>query len=314
MPKPHREPVADALAKLERDVADPNVKTPIVLYVRALSSMAAEGSTGRVSATVNGFGVLKRVRIGPEMFSDLPRLGRLVKQAVNLATNEAFRRQPPMPSSLPGGRGFVPPRPPTPAHLGGAVTDAQKARWRGALPGENEAQRSAFIDAAHVIRERILRDAKQLPNELSPLLRVVHLRLGEPFLSAIAVRRAAKIDDPAWSKRFQRQAGVSLTAYIEKRQMEIAARMIYRSDLTIEEISRMFGYLNRTAILNAIGYRCCRQSPRNLRFFWEQGGLDYVLFQWASEEKATDAQFRQVIADLTRMAATIGLSLPREEV
>ena len=295
---------ADRFAKLERDLADPDNRKPHVQYARALRSMTAKVSLGRVSATVNGFGILKRVRIAPEMYSDPARLGRLVVRAINLAKHESWRRQP-VPSSVSGDDRIVAP-PPTPAHLGGALTAADRACWRGlTVPGENEVQHNAFIDAAHVVRERILRDAERLPSNLAPLLRVVHQRLGEVRLGARTVRRAAGIDDPTWSKRFQRAAGVSLTDYIQQRQAEIAARMTYRSDLTLEEIAGTFGYLNRTAITNVIRWNACRRSPEELRFFWEVGGIDCILLEWATEGIATTEQAQQVVADLDRLALRI---------
>ncbi len=292
--------------QLERDVSDPKNRTPIVCYVRALRSMTAEVSLGRVSARVNGFGIVKGLRIAPEMYCDPERLGRLVSRAVNLANNEVWRRSPSPPSSLPWSTRSVSPRPPTPAHLGGALTESELASWRDEVPGNNEVQRRAFIDAAHVVRERILRDAAELPGDLAALLHVVHRRLGDIRLSAVAVRRAAGVGDPDWSRRFQRAARFSLTRYIQQRHAEVAARMAYRSDLTLDEIARMFGYIAAMAITNVIRYRGCRQSPEDLRYFWERGGVDYILFKWAAQGKATPEQSRQAADDVKRMTATVG--------
>ncbi len=121
----------------------------------------------------------RRTLASPKMYSDPERLGRLVSRAVNLANNEVWRRSPPPPSSLPWSTRSVAPRPPTPAHLGGALTESELASWRDEAPGRNEVQRRAFIDAAHVVRERILRDATDLPNDLAALLHMVHRRLGD---------------------------------------------------------------------------------------------------------------------------------------
>ncbi len=311
MLKARRRTLRRAFAELERMVADPDNRTPIVEYFRALRSMDVEVSLGRVSATVNGFGILQRVRAEPEMYSNPERLGRLVRQAVNVAKNEARRRLPPVPSPVPERAEFEPPWPPTAAIVGGALTESEMASWRGEVPGKNEVERRAFIDAAYLVRDRVRRDAGKLPSDLAPLLHEVHRRLGCLRLSAIAVRRAAGIEDPDWSQRFQRTAGVSLTKYVQQRHAEIAARMTYRSDLTLEEIARMFGYRTDLAITNVIRWRACRQSPESLRYFWERGGVDYILFKWASQGKATLEQHGQVAADVQRMTATVGF--PRSE-
>ncbi len=223
----------------------------------------------------------------------------------------AWRSPSPPPRSLPWSTRPVSPRPPTPAHLGGALTGSELASWRGEVPGKTEIQRRAFIDAAHVVRERILRDAAELPGDLAALLHAVHRRLGDIRLTAFAVRRAVGIDDPDWSRRFQRAAGASLTRYIQRRHAEVAARMSYRSDLTLEEIARMFGYVAAMAITNVIRYWGCRQSPENLRYFWERGGVDYILFKWAAQGKATPEQSRQVADDVKRMTAPVGFPQPR---
>ncbi len=79
----------DTQAWIERLVADPTVQKPEIVYIRKLRSLAAEGSTGdgAVVATVNGYGALTKIRIAPEVMGDLPRLERLVLEAVNLATD-----------------------------------------------------------------------------------------------------------------------------------------------------------------------------------------------------------------------------------
>ncbi len=81
IPEARRRSWRRALERLEREVADPENRTPIVEYFRALRSMSAECSLGRVSATVKGFSILQRVRIAPEMALDPGRLGRLVRRA-----------------------------------------------------------------------------------------------------------------------------------------------------------------------------------------------------------------------------------------
>ncbi len=98
--------------------------------------------------------------------------------------------------------------------------------------------------------------------------------------------------------------------YIQRRQAEVAARMTYRSDLTLEEIARMFGYRTDMAITNVIRWRACRQSPERLRYFWERGGVDYILFKWASQGKATLAQHDQVADDVQWMSSTVGFPRP----
>ncbi len=301
------------LAKFHEDLADPANQTPIARYFRSLATMDAEVSLGRVSATVNGFGILKRVRVAPEMFSDLPRLGRLVRRAVNLASNEAKRRLPPQ-SRQPGVE-LEPPYSPTPAFLGGAATPAEEERLCArhpegkateCPPGLSAAQRSAFLDAAHLIRLFIMIDVRWAPSEVASLLCEVYRWLGRVPLSARFVRRAAGIDDPSCLRRFRAREGVSLTEYIRRRQTEVAARMTYRSDLPLEEIAHAFGYDTADAITRAIRDRCGQQSPADLRFFWERAGIDYVLLRSSVEGTATIEQMGWVESELKRMRPRSG--------
>ncbi len=301
------------LANIHRDLADPANQTPVARYLRSVAAMDAEVSLGRVSATVNGFGILKRVRVAPEMYADLPRLGRLVRRAVNLAGNEANRRLPPQ-SRQPGVE-LEPPWSPTPAFLGGAGTPAEEERLCArhpegkateCPPGLSDAQRSAFLDAAHLVRFFIMIDVRWAPSELASLLREVYRWLGKVPLSARFVRRATGIDDPSCLRRFRAREGVSLTEYIHRRQMEVAARMTHRSDLTLEEIAHTFGFHTADAITHAIRYRCGQQSPADLRFFWERAGIDYVLLRWSVAGSATIEQMGWVESELERMRLRVG--------
>ena len=61
-------------------------------------------------------------------------------------------------------------------------------------PGLSAAQRSAFLDAAHLIRFFIMIDVRWAPSEQASLLREVYRWLGRVPLSARFVRRAAGID------------------------------------------------------------------------------------------------------------------------
>ncbi len=301
------------LAKIHEDLADPANQTPIARYCRSLAAMDAEGSLGRVSATVNGFGILKRLRIAPEMYSDLPRLGRLVRRAVNLASTEAKRRIPPQ-SSQPGVD-LEPPWEPPPAFLGGVLTPAEEKRLCDRHPegkpteyppGLSEAQRSAFLDASHLIRYFIMVDVHWAPSELASLLCEVYRWLGKIPLSARFVRRAAGIDDPSCLRRFRARKGVSLTEYIRRSQTEVAARMTYRSDLTLEEIAHAFNYDTTDALTRDIRYWCFQRSPADLRFFWERAGIDYVLLRYAMEGEATIEQCTWMEMELRRMKPEIG--------
>ncbi len=98
----------EVMKALGEYVADPTNRSPLVLYLRALEEMSAEGSAGhdsagggpaggRVVAKVDGFGILKSVRIAPALMSDVPRLEELVREAFNLAKLEAGRQRPPVP-------------------------------------------------------------------------------------------------------------------------------------------------------------------------------------------------------------------------
>ncbi len=169
-----------------------------------------------------------------------------------------------------------------------------------------EAQRSAFLDAAHLIRSLIMIDVRWAPSEQASLLREVYRWLGRIPLSARFVRHAAGIDDPSCLRRFRAKEGVSLTEYIRRRQTEVAARMTYRSDLTLEEIAHAFGYDTVDALTQDIQYWCEQQSPADLRFFWERAGIDYVLLKYSVEGAATFEQCYWMEMELERMRPRIG--------
>ncbi len=230
MPPPPREPVPDLMAEVERGVADPDNNDPAVVRIRDLRSMAAEGSAGGVTATVDGYGRLKTICIPPGAVSDLPRLGRSVRRAVNLAINESEHRRPPLPpsfgSNLFGPRCLPPLRPPTHAHYGGLVTPEDSHPWHGLLPRVDRTRRDAFSDAAHIVRERILRDADRVEADLTDMLLTVYLHLGRPRLHAAWVRRIARVTDVSSLEWFRAEARTSLSRYIRHRRLETAARMI----------------------------------------------------------------------------------------
>ncbi len=291
------------MADLERAVADPNDRSPAALRVRDLRSLAAEGFAGGVTATVDGYGHLKAIRIAPEAAANLSRLGRRVRRAVNLAINESERRDRPLPASfgfnLFGPSYFPPLRSPTHAHYGGPVTPEDTGRWRGNLPAVDEASRDAFIDAAHIVRERILRDARRVESDLTDMLHVVYLQLARPRLHAAFVRRAAGVTDADSLEWFRIEVGVSLTRYIRDRRLETAARMIFRSELSLEEIAPMFSFANARAFSRAIRI-WSGQTPEDLRFFWEYVGIDYVLLMWTVTGDATEGQAERVREELNR--------------
>ena len=308
-----RPPVPDLLADLERGVADPDNETPSVLHVRALRSLAAEGSAGGVTATVNGYGDLKAIQIPPEALDDLPRLGRRARRAINLALNESEHRQPPLPASfghnLFGPSYFPPPRPPTSAHYGGPVTPEDTGRWRGCLPDVDEARLDAYIDAAYIVRERILSDARRVElagDDLVDMLLVVYLYLARPRLHAAYVRRTAGVTDAGSLEWFRVEVGVSLTRYIRDRRLEIAARMIYRSELTLEEIAPVFSFPDADELSRVIRI-WSGKTPEDLRFFWEYAGLDYVLLMWTVTGAASQGQAERVRENLGRLVQRVML-------
>ncbi len=294
--------MTDPLADLERAIADPNNKTQTVEYIRALRSMVARVSLGRVSACVDGYGALKRVEIATDTYSDPARLGRLVRRAVNAAIQESDRRIPPLPSPFDNPFGptiLPPPRPPTSAYYGGALTAKDRAEWRGLVRGETEAQRAAWVDAALIVRDRVKCDFYRVESDLADMLGVVYWRLGKPRLHAAWVRWAAEVTNPSSLDWFRVELGVSLTEYIRRRRLETAARLIFRSDLTLGEIATMCDYDGVFALRKAVK-DWCGLTPAGLRFYWERLGLDYVLLKWAAAGKATIGQEQQVRDDLWR--------------
>ncbi len=167
----------DTQAWIERLVADPTVQKPEILYIRKLRSLAAEGSTGdgAVVATVNGYGALTKIRIAPEVMGDLPRLERLVLEAVNLATHEAERTRPPPPLFPPPIGGdptewpIESPKPKAAESSPEPVVCNMKYGEVGYRPIHEEPGRTAFLRAAAPIRLQIYRDMLQQPEELHSL-------------------------------------------------------------------------------------------------------------------------------------------------
>ncbi len=302
---------------LERAVADPTNQSQEVLFIRKMRSIAAEGSAGDggVVATVNGYGALVAMWIAPEMLADVPRLEGSVKRAVNRAKEEA-RRQAPPPPLPPLGPGYINdvsdlPLAPSESAL---EQDASKTRpeflhaWWDSLDRLDEAHRDALRDAVHPIHERISHDAQQHPRELWPLFSQVLFRLGDPRLTAYSVRRGAGIEDSSILERFRREVGLSLTRYIRERQRETAVRLVYTSDLPLEDIASMLGYTSEHAISNIVRWWSMgmgRWSPADLRHAWREWGLDMVLLKWAKRGEATREQAAQVWDQLERLRLRI---------
>ncbi len=233
--------------------------------------------------------------------------------AVNLAINESERRLPPLPPSFGlnpfGPSYFPPPRPATHAHYGGPVTPEDTGRWRGYLPDVDPNRRDAFIDAAHIVRERILRDVRRVElvgDDLVGMLLVVYLQLARPRLRAAYVRRGAGVTDAGSLEWFRVELGVSLTRYIRDRRLETAARMIYRSELTLEEVAAMFCFPDADALSRVIRI-WSGKTPDDLRLFWEHAGLDYVLLMWTVTGAATQGQAQRVREDLNRLVQWVML-------
>ncbi len=277
--------------------------TSVTQYIEALRSMAAEVSLGRVSATANGYGFLTRLRIDPEMYSDPERLGRLISRAVNAAVLEADRRIPPLRSPFDNPFGptiLPPPQRPTPACYGGALIPGERAEWRIPAPGKTEAQRAAYIDGAYVVRQRVANDYLEVEDDLQDLLAVVYRHFARPGLNARFVRRTAGSRDPGTLEWFRAELRVSLTEYIRRRRLETAARMIYRSDLTLDELASMLDFRDARALSSAIK-RWCGRSPSDLRYYWERVGVDYVLYKWMVEGTASIGQKHRIEDDLRRL-------------
>ncbi len=253
----------DVQAEIERLVADPTVQTPSVLYIRKLRSLAAKGSAGdgAVVATVNGYGALTRIRIAPEVMPDLPRLERLVKEAVNLATDEVERLRPPPPlpptpfldDDLTEMMPVTPSTPPAAETAGQPVVRNMKFGYGGYYPTDREPDRTVVRDAAAPIRMQIYRDGLSHPKELERLFWTVAFHLGNPRLTAAYARRVTQFDDPKVLRRFRRQAGVSLTEYIRRRQRQLAAKMYYRSGLPARDVARLLDFDGEAALVSAVG-------------------------------------------------------------
>ena len=104
--------------------------------------------------------------------------------------------------------------------------------------------------------------------------------------------------------RFRAELRVSLTEYIRRRRLETAARMIYRSDLTQDEIASMLDFGDAGALTRAIE-RWCGRSPQDLRYYWERAGIDYVLYKWTVAGTASIGQKYRIEDDLRRLEARL---------
>ncbi|MCP3962948.1 MAG: helix-turn-helix domain-containing protein [bacterium] len=286
-------------AELKRDGADPVDPGPAVPYFRALREIAAEASAGDggVVATVNGYGGLTRIRISPEMLSDLPRLEILVAKAVNRATDEAERQNEALP--VPEMEGYVPPwisEPP--AEFVGTPKPPQS--WCDFIMRLDKEQSKALTDASMLIRDRIRRDMQRVPRDLWELLFQVDVRLGEPGVTAASVRRCSGIQDKYILRRFRRRVGVSLTEYIRERKMETVMRMIYRSDLPFEEIAEIFGFSGERALASAIE-AWWGSTLAELRDSWDEQRAEPLIWRWVMRGGATEEQIRAWRDDFERL-------------
>lgn len=245
---------------LEKLVADPTVQKPDILYIPKLRSLAAKGSAGEgaVVATVNGYGALVKIRIARELIADLPRLGRLVQEAVNRATVEAERLRPPPPlPPLPffGDDLFdlipdTPLKPVEPRKL--PVVRSLELGYSGYIPTHQEPGYSAFRDAAARVRMLIFRDYLRHPKELRPLFSMLAFDLGSRPLTAARIRRMLPDEGPNILRRFRRDVGVSLTEYIQWRQGQLAAKLFYRSGLPAAEVAELLGFDDEAALVEAV--------------------------------------------------------------
>lgn len=243
---------------LNRLLADPTAQGPDTPYTQRLRSIAAEGSAGEgtVVATVNGYHALVKIRIAREAFADLPRLGRRVKEAINRASDEAERLRPPPPlPPLPFGDPFdlipeEPTPPPEPRPL--PVVRSLELGYTGYLPAQEEPARSIFLDAAARVRMLIFRDSLCHSEELRDLFPMVAFKLGSRTLTAASVRRMLPDEGPQILRRFRRETGISLTEYIRTRQGQLAAKLVYRTDLPAGEVAELLGFDDEAALLSAV--------------------------------------------------------------
>ena len=174
--------------------------------------------------------------------------------------------------------------------------------WLKTVTRMDEAHQDALREAVGPIQLWISRDACRHSRELWPLFAEISLRLGDPRLSAYSVRRGAGIEDSSILERFRKEVGLSVTDYIYHRRQETVVRLVYTSDLSLEDIASMLGYRIEYAVSNIVRmWSRGRWSPAELRHEWREWGFDPVILRWVERGEAMPEQAEQVLEQLERM-------------
>ncbi|MCP3959097.1 MAG: helix-turn-helix transcriptional regulator [bacterium] len=164
---------------------------------------------------------------------------------------------------------------------------------RGYLPTHDEPGRTAFLQAASPIREWIYRGAAIHTVKLENLYLAIGSNLGDPELDAKSARRHARSNHPRLLKLFRRSTGISVSEYIERRQMEVAARMIIQSELPLADVAEILGYADEATLVDAVE-RWCGATPEAIREDWEKRGVDVVIQQREKHGESPDNSTQQL--------------------
>ncbi len=137
------------------------------------------------------------------------------------------------------------------------------------------------LEAAKETRRQIREDRKRVSAQLWPVLEYIAEHLLDDRLKVGTMWAACGIGDDAMGQRFAHELEQKPSTYIAHRRMEVGARMLLASDLTVWQIAAEVCYGSASAFARAFG-KWGRQSPGEYRVAPRKrvaGELDRVAWQ-----------------------------------
>ena len=152
------------------------------------------------------------------------------------------------------------------------------------------------LEATKPTRRRILEDRKRVSAQLWPVLEYIAGHLLDDTLQVGTMWKACGIGDDAMGQRFASELKTTPRTYIAHGRMEVGARMLLASDLTVWQIAVEVGYGSGSAFARAFK-DWCGQSPGDYRVAPRKrvaGQLDAVA--WQTPETLGEDEQRRMLA------------------
>ncbi len=136
----------------------------------------------------------------------------------------------------------------------------------------------ALKAAARPTLKAMRADRKKLSPRLRPLITYVARHLFEPSLNATKAWAAAAANDHSLSAAFKAATGHTLRAYIERRRLEVADRMLMTTDFEVGWISWAVGYEHHDRFASAYS-RWLEELPSEARRKPRPQEIDYLTWR-----------------------------------